>query len=539
MKNTRRVRKPQSVNPLDLPVIQERVKKREAIKGPRPGDWVILPNGSCVRLVSVFGLQSSVERPRSIMTGDANGWLIGESGNVTYYHSNISHEVSDRAQLIDTGQTKAATFIADHVLAAEFGIKNPEGYAYGGRFVVFELPCRVYRLEEPPSAQILAFRRPDAQVVGHAPVVRIERPWHTEITVFKKLNGGMSKRIWLGKDGKVVSDGSTCAMSDGEARRVAIESLHAFAELISHCPPYEAIALGRLKPDLLDTVRVAAKDKLVNRKTGTIARSKDNLVFAEAGVVLLDHDTKAMSEAVKQCLDACGGLLPALCSVLPALKTAALVERASTSSGLRHGMSGKQYPSSGGKHLYVPVCNAADIPRFLSDLYARCWLAGLGWGMASAAGTFLERSIVDKSVGSPERLIFEGRPIVDKPLIQESRQAIVRGGHVLDTKLFAPLTASERAQYEELLAAERVRLEPELKAARFAWGEEHVQRLIARGATEAEALAQVVPGLIIRNSPAHLRWRSIGKSCRAPPSPTCWPSPRSTSMSRWRTHSRA
>ncbi len=180
-----------------------------------------------------------------------------------------------------------------------------------------------------------------------------------------------------------------------------------------------------------------------------------------------------------------------------------------------------------------------DIPRFLSDLYARCWLAGLGWGMASAAGTFLERSIVDKSVGSPERLIFEGRPIVDKPLIQELRQAIVRGGHVLDTKLFAPLTASERAQYEELLAAERVRLEPELKAARFAWGEEHVQRLIARGATEAEALAQVVPGLIIRNSPAHLRWRSIGKSCRAPPSPTCWPSPRSTSMSRWRTHSRA
>jgi len=58
------------------------------------------------------------------------------------------------------------------------------------------------------------------------------------------------------------------------------------------------------------------------------------------------------------------------------------------------------------------VQNGADIERFLRELHARCWLAGLGWMMVGAAGQFLERSIVDRMVGSPERLVFEGSPIL-------------------------------------------------------------------------------------------------------------------------------
>jgi hypothetical protein len=42
----------------------------------------------------------------------------------------------------------------------------------------------------------------------------------TEITVFTKTGGPLTKKITLGKSGKVVSDGSACKMSEGKAQRV-------------------------------------------------------------------------------------------------------------------------------------------------------------------------------------------------------------------------------------------------------------------------------------------------------------------------------
>jgi len=77
----------------------------------------------------------------------------------------------------------------------------------------------------------------------------------------------------------------------------------------------------------------------------------------------------------------------------PLQETVACVERASTSSGLRNVETGESFPNSGGCHIVIPVLDAADMPRFLSDFYDRCWLAGLGWGTVSAAGSFLARSI--------------------------------------------------------------------------------------------------------------------------------------------------
>ena len=55
----------------------------------------------------------------------------------------------------------------------------------------------------------------------------------------------------------------------------------------------------------------------------------------------------------------------------------------------------------------------------LKALHARCWLAGFGWMMVGAGGQLLERSIVDRVVGAPERLIFEGPPLVVPPLEQD------------------------------------------------------------------------------------------------------------------------
>jgi len=67
-------------------------------------------------------------------------------------------------------------------------------------------------------------------------------------------------------------------------------------------------------------------------------------------------------------------------------------------------------------HIYLHVLAGDDIPRTLAALSDRLWLNGCGWLVVGAAGQVLVRSIVDASVGTPERLVFEGAPVVEPPL---------------------------------------------------------------------------------------------------------------------------
>ena len=65
----------------------------------------------------------------------------------------------------------------------------------------------------------------------------------------------------------------------------------------------------------------------------------------------------------------------------------------------------------------------------------------------------LERSIVDRMVGAPERLVFEGAPILVEPLAQsvEARRPDVTEGDWLDTLAACPpLTIVEKARVKEL-----------------------------------------------------------------------------------------
>jgi hypothetical protein len=108
--------------------------------------------------------------------------------------------------------------------------------------------------------------------------------------------------------------------------------------------------------------------------------------------------------------------------------------------------------------------------------------------MVGAAGTFLERAIVDRSVGSPERLIFEGKPIIEKPLMQSGRDAKAHDGGMLDTRACPPLTEVERVQVNALKAAERCRLSGEMALKREKWSETHIRRVMAtRNVPEFEA----------------------------------------------------
>jgi hypothetical protein len=298
----------------------------------------------------------------------------------------------------------------------------------------------------------------------------------------------LSKEIALAADGSVQST-SHAVLTQGTARRVPVPDIHTLAEIVAGIEPNEALALGRLRSDLPENVKITTRARLgrINgaARPDLIARTAANIIYAPraAAFVLLDHDRKGMPPEIADRIAAAGGFWPALLDVLPALDGVAHLDRASTSAGLYRTDTGEKLEGSGGRHVFVPIAEGADSARFLADLHARLWLQGFGWCQTSAAAVLLDRSIIDSAVGSPERLVFEGAPILAPPLAQdaEARRPRAFTGGVLDSVAACPpLTVAEKAQLKELKAAEAQRLAPELAVARERYVERRVAELMQR-----------------------------------------------------------
>src|SRR5215469_2270598 len=218
-----------------------------------------------------------------------------------------------------------------------------------------------------------------------------------EMTVFRKAEGILTKKIMLTGDGRVHSDGSECVMSRGTAERVRNVDVNALAALIKNLQSNEALALGQLRPDLPETVEVVTKSKLNGAAvSGIITRTNEYLCYrpGEPAYALLDFDRKGMPTDVTRRLDELGGYWSALISIIPEFARAAHVIRRSTSAGLYRRDTGNVLPCSGRLHVYVAVVVGSDIERFLHPLHDRCGLAELGWRIVSASGQLLDRSIV-------------------------------------------------------------------------------------------------------------------------------------------------
>ena len=322
-----------------------------------------------------------------------------------------------------------------------------------------------------------------------------------EITILEKTNGPLTKKIRLSAAGELHSDGSACALAHGRARRFGFDRLGEFSQLIEGFRDNQAIALGQLRDGLPPAVEIVPKRRLngatAPAKAGVISRTLDFFGFrpGEFGFCLLDFDRKAMPPAVADRITRLGGVWPALVDVVPDLARVARLERASTSAGLFHCDTGVRLAEGGGLHIYVVVSDGADIERFLRDLHRRCWLKGLGWLMVGRAGQLLERSIIDASVGSPERLVFEGPPQLEPPLAQDlaRRKPVVAIGGALDTiKSCPPLSLAEAARMPELRAREEVRLGPQIAKARAGFIAEQAQRLASRAGIPAQRARHIV-----------------------------------------------
>jgi len=304
--------------------------------------------------------------------------------------------------------------------------------------------------------------------------------------MFSKSGGPLTKRIALNADGSVGADGSACVMSHGRARRVHLSSAQQLANLIGGLGSSEAITLGALQEGLPDEVEVATKHRVNGAaRPDIIARSRDYITFRPGtrAFTLVDYDAKGMPAEIGVRIAALGGFWPTLTSVLQALAGTERVLRHSTSAGLFRADTRKPIAGSDGVHAYVLVEDGADGERFLKTLHERCWLVGLGWMMVGAGGQLLERSIIDRVVGTPERLIFEGPPVLDPRLAQdqECRRPVAIEGEALDTAAACPpLSILEKAKLREQRAKEATRLAPEATKKRAAFIDRQATELAQR-----------------------------------------------------------
>jgi hypothetical protein len=322
-----------------------------------------------------------------------------------------------------------------------------------------------------------------------------------EVTALTKDGGVLTKHIHLDDRGVLISDGSGCVMSRGHAMRVRLADLTALSGLIERLEPHEAIALGALRDDLPEHVDIATKAHLQKLNGGTaphlIARTADAICYRarQPALALIDYDSKGMPPWVKARINAIGGVWSSLVGILPMLGAVGRVMRPSTSSGLYRSDTGEQLPGSQNQHIYLQVDDGADINRFLRTLHERCWLAGLGWMVVGAGGQLLERSIVDRMVGAPERLVFEAAPITEAPVAQDraARAPTVIEGATLNTIAACPaLSIVEQAELRRLRTRERQRLAEDARLARDAFIAERAKGLAQRTGMTEERAARIV-----------------------------------------------
>ncbi len=315
------------------------------------------------------------------------------------------------------------------------------------------------------------------------------------ITIFRKHGGPLTKRIALDANGALVADGSACVMTAGNARAAEAPTAAALAAIIAGLVSDQALGLGTLAEGR--EAEIVTKSSLDGHaRPGVIARTADSIVFRPGAPAwaLLDFDAKGMAASIRQKIDALGGFEAAIATLLPGIAETARVRRASTSAGLSRADTGAPIAGSSGLHLYLMVRDGADIPRFLKTLHARAWLAGFGWLMAGAGGQALERSIIDRMVGSPERLVFEGAPVLVPPLVQDAaaRRPNATEGSALDTlAAMPPLTIAETARLREMIDAERHRIAGALAESRSRFIERHAAEIATRTGTSLPAARRI------------------------------------------------
>ena len=181
-----------------------------------------------------------------------------------------------------------------------------------------------------------------------------------------------------------------------------------------------------------------------------------------------------------------------LCQAAPQLASVAYSGAGSCSSGIRVTATGTAYQGGGGLHVYI-VIKGVDLEKLRRYLVVHLWINGLGYIAFARNGAMLERTVIDPTVLSPERLIYEANPVLGEGLTRRARQWQHRDGIPLSGDF--NLTADQIAQYEQLTAAAKADPENRAKAEALAdrYHEARVDTLAQHASISREEAATRIP----------------------------------------------
>lgn len=242
--------------------------------------------------------------------------------------------------------------------------------------------------------------------------------------------------------------------------------------------PSATIVASRLKNDADDN---------------TITRTRNHFKYPqEPGVLMLDYDPPPHGKPFSP-----RRLISKLRRVVPALADAAMLWRASSSSGII--LPDGTTTGLKGQRLYILVKDASLIPKAAKALEYLLWAAGLGWIYISKSGIPLRRCPIDQAVYRPEHLDFVANPTLGSGVKREVPDSFIDGDHYTRFDLQSVIDAATldvvnraKANYDKRKAEKQ----DEIQRIRAAWVEAQVPRLAERAKLSQHQARQVLTAAV-------------------------------------------
>ncbi len=257
-------------------------------------------------------------------------------------------------------------------------------------------------------------------------------------TLHESKTGSITKSFELSENGGI-SKIHAARLCSGTSHTVSCKWPE-FQNILSNAKPQNALSFGINKHVPIETPYKITTNKKENIAEGLYARVKKNFVYSrKGGIMLFDYDPNANGQAFENP----AAFMSLLSKVHPELAAAAHIIKGSVSSGVH--VIGEQPAENAGFHVYIPVADSADIPRYGNLLFNRLILAGNGYIDLAKNGSILLRTPLDKSVFNPWGLDFIAQPIIGAGLANTPPEIITQQGVYLDTTSLLDLTDNDRS----------------------------------------------------------------------------------------------
>lgn len=375
------------------------------------------------------------------------------------------------------------------------------------------VPQKALTAQPPAFGDIIGKTRPPERQADKIQELfpHIQRPIEQREISFSIMesSGALAKTFSIDPaTGKPVSTRSP-GMATGMARRVTIVGdapaiAVAFAKQLKALTSREALVLVP-PPGGADSAQIVT-GAMLEAESDAIARSKTFFAHQPGpGMLGLDFDVKDWPAHIKDRVAATPGeLTGVLTSIFSEFGTACAVLRPSSSTGVMNTRNGATTGANSGQHRYHFVSDGEDITDFADRLFARLVLAGFGFPFISKSGAVSVRTLIDKvATKGAERLWYEADALLDDarlayaPGAREPRIIHPNGGF-LDTRLLAPLTAEEEAEFARCVEDIKRSCATEAKTVSDKYRSDEIERYVAAGETP-ETAARVVSAAVDRS----------------------------------------